>query len=625
MANHSGFSGFIQGVSNPQGGFNQASLFSGNPNQATPSFGPSPSPNNPGVGFMQNPASNSLFPTASNTSGPSLFGGGFSTNSSNPTVGFSGNASNQVGVFSGNPSNPTGGFPKSVSNPPSGFSGNNLIPTGGFLANSPNITGGFSAGGSNSGSTSLFNTNSTSAPPSTGLFSNSTPAPSNPGLFSNQISAPSNPGLFSNSAPAPLNAGSFSNQTSAPLNTGLFTSSAPPPSSSGLFSSSISSGGHFSNTAAPVNTMLPNPNNSNNPSNTSLFSAPPVLNSSLPGGPPSTSGPTNLFGANSGTNAPGGLTASNNAPSPTGLGLFKSNSTASNTSNPAPSVNQGGSTSSFFGGNTSGGPTSLFGPTTGSLMPASTGTLLGAKTTQPSPLATQSTPLQSSSLFATSASSTNNLTQPKLPQPNPSAAISSSSPTKIDGLPQQNPLLSNTNPLEAGPKTIQDNIKNLIIKQRVDRNLKESKNELEKQFYKFKELSQNTIELEADNYCIQNDMIKLNESINNMKKSQQEINDELSMIEDEQESYNGLLETIDRELNTKCQYLYRYNQENTIYDKTADISCCIGSLEQGLKEIVKKLNENPDESDCYTIEIENSLDALLDSLNWIESKIVKFI
>ena len=155
-------------------------------------------------------------------------------------------------------------------------------------------------------------------------------------------------------------------------------------------------------------------------------------------------------------------------------------------------------------------------------------------------------------------------------------------------------------------------------------NLKESKAELEKQFYRFKQLSEKTKDIETDSYSIQNDMIRLSETIEKMKKAQQEVNDELSMIEAEQESYNGMLETINRELDANCAHLYRFQGENTVYEKAAGVSNKIGALEDDMHVIVRKLNENTEEPEPYFAEIEGNLDVLLDSLNWIESKVVRF-
>lgn len=425
-------------------------------------------------------------------------------------------------------------------------------------------------------------------------------------------------------------------------------------------SSSTPQGGFTANQPTNANTLFsPGPStslfgNTSNPS-TSLFGSNPTsasgpsLFSTQTGGFPSNPGgitggfTSNPGGVTGGFSNPGGTTGFTN-PSSTSVG-FSNISTSpgcfpnvlpnqtGGVLNPSPSVfgkTPAGPTvnnpSSLFGNNPSAPSTSLFGnnPT----VPSSNapGGLFGT-----GPLNT--TPSINNALFAPASTSlfggppVSQITSvnPGFPAKSTENPLTNTplgqqkAPGGLFGNPTSNPNPSST---EAAIKTIQDHDKALICKQRADWNLKETKTELEKQFLRFKDLSQKTKEFESDNYSVQNNLIKLNETLETLKKSQNTIHDELSMIEAEQESYNGILETINRELDTNYSHLFRYQGESTIYDKSAEISSNIRGVEECLQGIVLKLNENSEEPEPYSLEIEANLDALLDSLNWIEGKIV---
>jgi len=129
------------------------------------------------------------------------------------------------------------------------------------------------------------------------------------------------------------------------------------------------------------------------------------------------------------------------------------------------------------------------------------------------------------------------------------------------------------------------------------------------------------LEFETDNYQVQNDLIRLNEMIKKMKGEQESINDELSIIEAEQEGFNGFLDAVNKEIDEKSKHFLRYGQEGSIYEEAAKVSKSIGDVETQLTQVVKQVNKVEDDNNYLSLEIENNLDALFDSLTWIESKI----
>ena len=389
-------------------------------------------------------------------------------------------------------------------------------------------------------------------------------------------------------------------------------------------------------TSQPSNNLSTNNSNFLNPtgntttsqgnnSTSNLFGAKPAENnpSSLFAAKPAENNPSSLFGAkpaeNNSSSLFGAKPAENNSSSLFGAKPAENNSTSLFGAKPAEN-----NSSSLFGAKPAeNNSSSLFGA-----KPAenNSSTLFGAKPAENKSNNPTGQPI-SSNIFGG--------------QPNPSNNPPNSLFDKAESPSKQftssfNPLTSQPNdpnkqsspskPLPNTPestKTLNENIQSFILKQRADYFLKESKFELEKQFYRFKDISKQTLEFEKDNYLIYNDLIKLHENIKKMNDSQNTINDELSIIEAEQQSYNEFLDTINRELNNKCSHLFRFNIENSLYEKSADVSIKIGELEANLQEMVKKMNQNSEPPDPFMTEVEENLDALFDSLNWIENKIVR--
>jgi chromosome segregation ATPase len=277
----------------------------------------------------------------------------------------------------------------------------------------------------------------------------------------------------------------------------------------------------------------------------------------------------------------------------------------------------------LFGGQTAGTSTSGAGPagtgtgtlTAGSPNKTSAGSLFGTSATgagsslfgnQGGTLSSTAGTTNTSGLLSSSATSATS---------NPSGTFgTSASTTSATGLSQSAPAAQ-------PPKSIEENKKLMLSKQRTGRFLEECKNDLEKQFTSFKNLSCKVLNFETDNYLVQNDLIRLTELINKMKNEQDVINDQLAIIEQEQEGFNGFLDAVNKEIDDKSKHIYKYAQDGSLYEEAAKASKEIGKLENTLLDVVKNINKNDEEPDLLNYEIEGNLDALFDSLNWIEAKV----
>jgi hypothetical protein len=269
--------------------------------------------------------------------------------------------------------------------------------------------------------------------------------------------------------------------------------------------------------------------------------------------------------------------------------------------------------------------TSLFTPITSNPAPSS-GSLFGtstsntstgaAKVPAPSGFAsgtsgTSGTSGNSGSLFGTQSS------QSTLA----STSLQGSSATPGNTALQPAPSSAQPAPSAQAPKSIEENKRSMLYKQRAGRFLDDCKNDLEKQLVSFKNISSKLLNFENDNYLVQNDLIRLNEMINRMRNEQEAINDQLAIIEQEQEGFNGFLDAVNKEIDDKSKNINRFIQEGSLYEEAAKVSRDIGNTEVHLLEVVKNINKNDEEPDLLNYEIEGNLDALFDSLNWIEAKV----